>query len=286
MYRHELLERRAAPDLRDQVLGYRGFRFHAIGARRRLLIPDGVVKVMLGFGDPLRVLDSCDPRRTWSGSSLAGGIRTRGAIGEHTGLIHGVTVLLSPLAAYRLFGVPMSEWAELSVPPEDLCRRPWADLPARLAQVPDWHSRFAVLDRVLRAALDAGPAVSPEVVWAWRQIQGTSGRVRVEELAAQIGWSRRHLERRFRCYTGLTPKGAAQVMRLQAALHLKEAGASWADAATQAGYHDQPHFDRVFKAMTGRTPTAFRSERMAASPHDAQDFVRGQVTSAILANPT
>ncbi|QMU68655.1 AraC family transcriptional regulator [Streptacidiphilus sp. P02-A3a] len=284
MHGNELVARAAADELRDQVLGYRGFHFNAIGVRRRLLVPDGVVKVMLGFGDPLRVLDSCDPTRSWSGSCLASGIRTTGAIGEHTGLIHGVTILLTPLAAYRLFGVPMSEWAELSVPPEDLCRSPWSDLPDRLAQIPDWDGRFALLDHVLGMAFDTGPAVSPEVTWAWQRIQGSCGRVRIEELAAQTGWHRRHLERRFRCQTGLTPKGATQVMRLQAALRLNEAGANWADASAQAGYYDQPHFDRVFKAMTGRTPSTFRSERGAASRHDAADFVRGQVTSAILAN--
>ncbi|OXY88639.1 helix-turn-helix domain-containing protein [Streptomyces diastatochromogenes] len=124
------------------------------------------------------------------------------------------------------------------------------------------------------------------MAWAWRTLQGTAGRVRVEEPAARTGWSRRHLERRFRCRTGLTPKGVAQVMRLQAALRLKEAGASWADAAAQAGHHDQPHFDRTFKAMTGRTPSAFRAGRTAASPHDAQDFVPGQVTSAVLTRRT
>lgn len=71
-------------------------------------------------------------------------------------------------------------------------------------------------------------------------------------------------------------------MRLQAALRLKESGVSWAEAAAQGGYHDQPHFDRTFKAMTGRTPSRFRADRTAASARDAQDFVPGQVTSAIL----
>ncbi|MGW2612495.1 helix-turn-helix domain-containing protein [Streptomyces mirabilis] len=281
---HELLARPAAQDLHDQVLGYRGFRFDVIGTRRRLLVPDGVVKVMLGFGDPLRVWDSCDPTRSYSGSSLANGVRTTSATGEHTGLIHGVTVLLTPLAAHRLFKVPMSEWADLSVPPEEFRQAPWADLPVRLAQIPDWGDRFALLDRVLRTALDSGPDNSPEVTWAWRRIQSTCGRIGIEDLAAQTGWSRRHLERRFRCQIGLTPKEAAQVMRLQAALRLKEAGVGWADAATQAGYHDQPHFGRVFKAMTGRTPTAFHADRTAASLSDAQDFVAGRVTSAVLAH--
>ncbi|MEU1039856.1 helix-turn-helix transcriptional regulator [Streptomyces sp. NPDC005907] len=279
---HELLSRPAAAHLRGEVLGYRGFRFDVIGSRRRLLVPDGVVKVMLGFGDPLRVVDPCDPACSGSGVSLANGIRATAAIGEHTGLIRGVTVLLTPLAAHRLFGVPMSEWSRLSVAPQELCRRPWAGLPARLADIPDWDGRFALLDRVLHEALAGGPAGSPEVAWAWRRIQRTHGCTRIEELAAETGWSRRHLERRFRCQIGLTPKSAAQVMRLQTALRLRETGSNWSDAAAQAGYHDQPHFDRTFRAMTGRTPTAFHANRTAASPHDAQDFVPGQVTSALL----
>ncbi|AGP60198.1 helix-turn-helix domain-containing protein [Streptomyces rapamycinicus] len=283
---HELLCRPAAPGLREQVLGYRGFRFNAIGTRRRLLLPDCVVKVMLGFGDSLRVLSRADPTRSWSAASLANGVRTTAAIGEHTGLIHGVTVLLTPFAAYRLFGVPMSEWAEQSVAPSDLCRSTWAELPARLAGLSDWDGRFALLDQVLGAALESGPSPSPEVTWAWRALQGRAGRFRVEELAAQTGWSRRHLERRFRHETGLTPKDTAQVMRLQAALLRKEAGASWVEAAKQAGYHDQPHFNRTFKAMTGQTPSAFHAHRIAAPPRDAQDFVPGQVTSVILSHRT
>ncbi|MFF3307411.1 helix-turn-helix domain-containing protein [Streptomyces sp. NPDC002952] len=279
---HELLSRPAAAHLRAEVLGYRGFRFDVIGVRRRLLVPNGVVKVMLGFGDQLRVVDTCDPVCAGSGASLTNGVRATAAIGEHTGLIHGVTVLLTPLAAHRLFKVPMSEWSRLPVAPEELCRSPWAELPARLAEIPHWGGRFALLDQVLQEALASNPAGSPEVAWAWRRIQRSCGRTRIEDLARETGWSRRHLERRFRCQIGLSLKGAAQIMRLQTALALRETGSTWSDAAAQAGYHDQPHFDRTFKAMTGRTPSAFYANRMAASPHDAQDFVPGQVTSAVL----
>ena len=70
-------------------------------------------------------------------------------------------------------------------------------------------------------------------------------------------------------------------MRSQAALRLNEAGANWADASARTGYYDQPHVDRVCKATTGRTPSAFCMERKADLRHDAPDFVDGQVTSAI-----
>lgn len=280
--RHELVAGPAAPTLREHVLGYRGFHFGAIGVRRRLMVPDGVVKLMLGFGEPLSVVDPFDRARCGHGTSLANGVRTTAAIGEHTGLISGVSVLLTPLAAYRFFGVPLSEWTNLSVCPSDLGRADLTRLAARLAAVPDWKGRFALLDQVLQAGLRTGPEHSPEVAWAWSVLERTAGRIRVEELAEATGWSRRHLERRFRLQTGLTPKGAAQVMRLQSALRLKEAGASWANAAAQAGYHDQPHFDRTFKAMTGHTPSRFRADRTAASEGDVADFVPGQITSVIL----
>ncbi|MFE2699968.1 hypothetical protein [Streptomyces mirabilis] len=46
----------------------------------------------------------------------------------------------------------------------------------------------------------------------------------MRELASSTGWSRRHLERWFREQIGPTPKGAAQVLRIQPALRLKRAG--------------------------------------------------------------
>ncbi|WP_327257215.1 helix-turn-helix domain-containing protein [Streptomyces sp. NBC_01244] len=293
----DLRARPAAPDLCDRVLGYRPFRFDeraqagppreagAVARNRHLIVPDGVVKVTLGTGAPVSVRDACAPGRSLTGLSLAAGVRTTSVIGERTGPAEGVSVLLTPLGAYRLFGVPMSEWSDWPVAPEDLNREPWTGLPDRLAEVPDVDGRCALLDRVLRDALASGPAASPEVAWAWQRIKGTAGRIRIEVLAARTGWSRRHLERRFRCEIGVSPKAVAQVMRLQEALRLKGSGADWAGAAMHAGYHDQPHFDRVFKSMTGCTPTAFIAHRTAASVRDVLDFVPGVVTSAILSVP-
>jgi hypothetical protein len=47
--------------------------------------------------------------------------------------------------------------------------------------------------------------VDPEVVWAWDRIAVSGGRVGVEELAAEVEWSRKRLWSRFRSQNGLPP---------------------------------------------------------------------------------
>ncbi|MFF4527911.1 helix-turn-helix domain-containing protein [Streptomyces sp. NPDC001407] len=274
----------AAAELRGSVLGYRGFHFGARGPRRRLVVPDGVVKVMLGFGAPLDMVDAVGPRTVTTGTSLVNGLRTTAAIGLHRGLLHGVTVLLSPPAAYRLFAVPMSEWAHLTLDPGELLGHGLGQLTERLAECPDWPARFALLDHALAARLRTGPRCDPEVAWAWSELLRTDGRLRIADLAAGTGWSRRHLERRFREQLGPTPKGAAQVLRLQAALRLKQAGMSWTRAATGAGFHDQAHFSHTFGTMTGCTPGRFHDARSSGGgPDDSLDFLPEHVTSVLLA---
>ncbi|AEW98338.1 helix-turn-helix domain-containing protein [Streptantibioticus cattleyicolor] len=279
----ELVRCPPAAPLRGPVLGYRGFRIGVRRTRQRLMLPDGIVKLMIGFGDPVRVVDAVDPRQDVRAVSMANPVRVRAAVGEHTGSLHGVTVLLTPLAGYRLFRVPMAEWSDLALDPADLLGPVVGQLSDRLAELPCWADRFALLDRVLATWLAEGPVPSPEVVHAWRELRRTGGRIRVEELAAETGWSRRTLERRFRQQIGHPPKAVAQIVRLQGALRLLEAGGSCARAAAEAGYHDQAHFDHTFRAMTGRTPGQFRRARAHADPADPSDFVPDQVTSVLLA---
>ncbi|MGW2637010.1 helix-turn-helix domain-containing protein [Streptomyces sp. NPDC001348] len=272
-----------SPALRGAVLGYRGFRFEARTPRRRLLVPDGVVKVMLGFAAPVDVIDAVASHRLVAAASLVNGLRSTATIGQHRGLLHGVTILLSPPAAYRLFAAPATEWAQLPLDPSDLLGPGLTEVTERLAECPDWPGRFALLDQALATRLDTGPVCRPEVAWAWEELRRSGGRTPVEELAGSTGWSRRHLERWFREQIGLTPKGAAQVLRLQSALRLKRAGTPWAMAAAGAGFYDQPHFSHTFKTMIGLPPGRFHDERSTGNPDDLLDFLPEQVTSILLA---
>jgi transcriptional regulator GlxA family with amidase domain len=80
------------------------------------------------------------------------------------------------------------------------------------------------------------------------------GRVRVERLAAETGWSRRRLWSRFRSQIGLTPKRAAQLIRFDHAVHRLAAGHGAARVAAESGYVDQSHLHRDVMAFAGVTP--------------------------------
>jgi AraC-like DNA-binding protein len=75
----------------------------------------------------------------------------------------------------------------------------------------------------------------------------------VAEVAAQVGFSQRQLNRRSLASFGYGPKMLARVLRLQSALGSVRRGMSLVEASLAAGYGDQAHFAHEVRALTGQT---------------------------------
>ncbi|PNE40626.1 MULTISPECIES: helix-turn-helix domain-containing protein [Streptomyces] len=254
--------RAADPALRQQVLGYRGFRFEDPKPQRRIVAPDGTVRVVLGFRGTLKVTDAVHPARSMGATSLVSGVRATGMVSEHSGPLHGVTIMMTPLGAHRLLNIPMSHLADRHLDLADLLDPSLTRQVRRLAhQGRGWEFLFSMLDEVLTALILRNPQPAPEVGEALRELLRSAGRTSVQQLAAQNRCSSRQLERGFLEQVGLPPKSLAQIMRLQEALRLKYSGLTWADTAAAAGYHDQSHLVRSFKALVGCTPSHFNRAR-------------------------
>src|SRR6476469_395471 len=171
----------------------------------------GVVRRMVGWrerGAPLRRLEPATtatpvilmlgPRISIDGDpvgSFAAGPYLRPVVTEHDGEQEGIQVDLEPLAARRLLGLPMSELAERCVALEDLIGR---GLTEWVADAPGWPGRFERVESALARRLSEAQPVRGEMQWAVGRLQARGGRVRVEELARELGWSRRHLAVQFR----------------------------------------------------------------------------------------
>lgn len=275
------------PRLRGQVLGYRGCRLGLDVPRRRLELPVDVVTMFLGFGEPLRIRGAgTHVMAPATAVSLVAGPHEGAVIGEHSGRLCGIEVSMTSLAAFTLFGLPVDQLTNRIVDLTEPCGFSAPVVAGALAALPDWPERFARLDELLLDRLDAGPVWAPQVEHLWQRLRHSRGRLSVSALAAEVGWSGRHLESRFRQQLGLPPKRLARILRLQNVLHLLTAGnRPLAQVAVDSGYYDQAHLGTDFKALTSCTPAEFRRIRAGAPVMQAllTDRLAGHVTSAPLA---
>jgi AraC-like DNA-binding protein len=155
-----------------------------------------------------------------------------------------------------------------------------------MREQPDWPGRFAVIDEMLTARLarsGAAARVRPEVGHAWRLLLKSDGLCNVAALAAETGWSDRHLRSRFREETGLTPKAAGRVIRFDRARRRLQDQATSGDLTSLAGlaadfgYYDQAHLAREFRDLAGCPPSVWVSEEFADEFRNVQASADGAV---------
>ena len=247
----ELAGRPPHPALRRHIRTLTGWHERAEGPVRRSELPGGRVVLVVSFGPQLDV-----DGRTYT--SFAAGLHDAPAITEHDGYGYGIQSYMTPLGARRFFGLPMGEITGQVVELEDLISGPAArELAERLAEAPDWATRIDLFERAIAARVLAAPPLPSELEWAWQRLLESDGAVPITDLAAELGRSRRHLAVRFREEIGMTPKAVARLLRFERAVQRLRAGDELGDLALDAGYYDQAHFNRDFRAFAGTTPTEY-----------------------------
>lgn len=169
-----------------------------------------------------------------------------------------VDLELTPLGAYVVAGLPLSELRAQTVRLEDVFGDEGRVVSERVRSESDWGARLDVIESFLLARAAAGPRVDPAVAWAWDLLVRSAGRVRVEAVAAEIGCSRRYLHARFSAQVGLGPKRVARLIRFRFVCRaIEQAPLRWAEVAAAAGYSDQSHLNRDFRELAGTTPGDF-----------------------------
>ena len=277
---NEHVRDRPGPGVRALVAGYSGYRTAGQAPARHRGLPSPYLTLIFTLDEPLVMAGHPDPRQApASYDTLAGGLHTTPALIEHDGWQSGIQLSVSPLAARALFGLPAGELASIDVEGPEVLGPLAREIQDRLRAAPGWPERFAALDRLLAPRIAAGcPPPRPEVVQAWRMLLATGGQVTVPELAAETGWSERHLRTQLAAETGLTPKAAARVIRFDRArrrlerLARAQPGGGWtlAGLAADCGYYDHAHLDREFGALAGCPPSQWLAEefRNVQAPAD------------------
>ncbi len=256
-----------AAALRPYVTSYDGFELSGFPSGVHLGTPSSALIAVIGLADGL-VVEGLDGAPAGGGrfASVSAGLRTRSVAIRHSGRQHGVTLSLTPQGARALYGVPAAALANTVVPLDELLGAVGPEVLDRVRTAPTWQARFGALDELLARAVrrregsgTGGRDVRPEVAEMWRRLVAGRGRVPIRALTADLGLSRRLLTERFRTEMGWTPKTIARVIRFEHAHRLASGGSlPWAELSIRAGYADQAHLVREWRAFTGRTPTGWR----------------------------
>jgi AraC-like DNA-binding protein len=252
-----------APALRPLIEGYHGYRMLGFCPGLHRGLPSRHVTFIVSIGEPIDVVAQTDARQAPQRyRCVLSGLQASSALIAHDGNQEGVAIEVTPVGFRSLFAMPARELWNTSLELDDVVRSVGTELWERLQATTEWWQRFAVCDEVLGRLL-GDREVAPELRRAWARLTQSGGTVSVQELAADVGWSRQHLNRRFHDEFGLGPKLAGRVVRFERARRMLQAVAprvTIAEVAACCGYYDQAHLARDFAELAGCSPSQWMAE--------------------------
>lgn len=227
----------------------------SLTASERKIVPDGFPELIFHHGDAyeIRLADGDWIRQP---RALAAGQMSRHFFLRNTGRTGITGIKLRPWVLAQLCDRPMAGLKN-QVPSLDAVCGHAHVLEAAVTGCRNTDARIAALSQAL---LDIGSVPEPPdiVPAAIEMIFTSQGRLPVADLCTRIGTRERSLERAFAHWIGLTPKLYSRVIRLSAIFRAANGeGGSLSDLSFHAGYYDQPHFHREFKAFTGENPSRY-----------------------------
>lgn len=237
-------------------------------APRERVLPTGSAHLAIRLSDtPLRIYQSMDDAvgRTL-GHAVIGGPRDAFYVRDVSTPSISAGVQLLPGALALLAGVPASELAGRHTPLGDLWGSAAARIRERLLEAEGPARRLEVLEAVLAERLPRVRAVHPAVAHALGRLAAGAA---VGEVVEECGYSHRRFIDLFRGAVGLTPKGFSRVERFRRLLSRFGAAPveKLAELAIDAGFSDQPHFNRDFRTMAGISPGRYREIAPAYAHH-------------------
>ncbi len=247
-----------APVLRPYIAHYAGYYANSLAPGTHAGLPSRHVHIVISLDQPIDIVRMPRPSAHAAAfASFVSGLQDTPAIVRKASSLHGMHVFLTPFGVRALLGASPADLASCVFDLSDFWGRSAHGLIDRLKSAGTWRNRFAILDEVFTRALS--PFTPPnEVLWAWSRLANARGPISIQDLADDIGWSRRHFSERFRCEIGVSPKTAARVFRFEHSCRLmKKNPPSLAQVAFDCGYHDQAHMNREWNSLAACTPKSW-----------------------------
>ena len=233
-------------------------------------LPSPWITFIVSVDGPVRVSgtvaegDRFDGDRATSYDVMLAGLHPVAARVEQPPEQAGVQLAVHPLAARSLFGCRAAELLGVGDHGHEvLGNATAAELHEAVGGERTDEARLDRLEQWVRRRADRarGSDVRPELWHAWRCIEASRGRCRVEDVADEVLLSPRQLRTLMVAELGCSPKQLLRLFRFHSVIGRLSAGEPrLADVAAATGHADQSHLSREFRAMAGCSPTTWLAE--------------------------
>jgi AraC-like DNA-binding protein len=228
--------------------------------RAEPIVSDACPELVFHAGDPWLQIHA-DGTSVLQPPAMLVGPTARPTLLEPGREVNVLGVRLHPWGLSFLVGVEAAELRDLIVPLEGVSPR-LGRLAEEVLDAMTSRDPMGPVSAALRRAL----APTSSLPITTRRLVEAVGSARetptVRGLAAHFGMSTRSVQRAFRHDVGLSPTTVLRIARVQRVLRLAEAHPDqpWSRLGSMAGYYDQPHLVREFRALVGRLPSEHRPD--------------------------
>jgi AraC-like DNA-binding protein len=226
--------------------------------QRDRILPSGQSQLLINLGPPQYRIENGPPEvrvpfvDVWYSGLHQGPIDTEA---PHGNALLGVA--FSARGSFPWLGERMDGLSDHIIALADAVGDGALALRERLLNTASVEARFKIVERWLLSRLKPRTIVHPAVRWAVDRIAAAGGKLSIEDLATQTGFTRKHLGNLFQQQVGVSPKSLARIHRFRGALDIlnrANGDVPWAALAEQCGFYDQSHLINEFRRFTGFSP--------------------------------
>lgn len=241
----------------------RSYLFISVKSGKFHFPADGCPGLIINLGDPFLFGFEQGHLTKFTGCRLFGS-STRNLLTKHMmGQTNLLAVKFNPGQLPRFFNVPAIELTDISASIHTLLGKFGKEMEQKFYEKMNVSRIIKLLDSIFIKLLSNENAFDDRITVALSTIWYHKGQIHIEKLARELNVSRRHLERLFLNYIGLTPKRMSRIIRFLGVFSSVQASLKrdWADFAIGSGYSDQAHLIRECKYFTGQSPFSYLKDR-------------------------
>ncbi len=168
-----------------------------------------------------------------------------------------ILVLFKEAGAAAFFKNPLHNLYDETVSIDNFISHQYVSIiEEQLAESKDNTQRIALIEKFLLSIISPDKP-DPLILSVLEKIHIANGVINIKNLANSHYISHDAFEKRFRRVVGTTPKQFSSIVRMKTITEAGMQKRNFVDLAFDAGYFDQPHFNKGFKSFTGQTPKDF-----------------------------